>query len=181
MIIFGESGHTFPCHESTVPRSTQKQRWWKLSIHFCADEGTIETIFAQLILLISSVFTEQSQTCVTTANLALLEQGDLFWWDNLTHCLSEQVWWWKHLHLRPRILYKKIYCERLSQQNRVIKFLNWCRIPDNGWCRTVLHYTRHWRILTIYWISGLSWVHFAKRWKIIWKSQPVPCKVNMEW
>ena len=55
----------------------------------------------------------------------------------------------------------------------------------------------HRRILTIYRISGLSWVLFAKRWKIIWserldsrgtpkldpcwKSQPVTCKVNMEW
>ena len=33
-------------------------------MHFCADGETIETIFAQLFLLISSVFTEQSQICV---------------------------------------------------------------------------------------------------------------------
>ena len=26
---------------------------------------------------------------------------------------------------------------------------------------------RHWRVLTIYRTSGMSWVHFAKRWKII--------------
>ena len=55
----------------------------------------------------------------------------------------------------------------------------------------------HWRILTIYRISGLSRVHFAKRWKLVWtrkvgvewtlrldpywKSQLVAYKVNMEW
>ena len=36
-----------------------------------------------------------------------------------------------------------------------------------GWSRTVLHDKRHWRVLTIYRISGLSWLHFARRWKII--------------
>ena len=41
--------------------------------------------FAHLFLLIRSVFTEQSQICANNANLAMLEQGDLFWWDNLTH------------------------------------------------------------------------------------------------
>ena len=58
--------------------------------------------------------------------------------------------------------------ERTSQQNRVIKFCTDAQIPDNGWRWTVLHDKRHWRILTIYRVSGLSWVHFAKRWKIIW-------------
>ena len=36
----------------------------KLSIHICADEATIETIFRTIILSISSVFSEQSQICV---------------------------------------------------------------------------------------------------------------------
>ena len=48
------------------------------------------------------------------------------------------------------------------------KDVYWCRIPDNSWGRTVLHDKRHWRIFTIHRFSGLSWVHFAKRWKIIW-------------
>ena len=54
-------------------------------------EIRLKLFFAQFILLISSVFTEQSQICVTNANPAMLEQGDLFWWDNLTHCLCSQV------------------------------------------------------------------------------------------
>ena len=47
----------------------------------------LKLFFAQLFLLISSVFTEQSQSCVKNANPAKLGQGDLFWWDNLTHWL----------------------------------------------------------------------------------------------
>ena len=54
-----------------------------------------------------------------------------------------------------------------------------------------------WRILAMHRVSGLSWVHLAKRWTIIWserldsrwtpkldpywKSQPATYKVNMEW
>ena len=40
--------------------------------------------FAQLFLLISSVFTEQSQICVKNVNPSMLEQEDVFWQDNLT-------------------------------------------------------------------------------------------------
>ena len=68
---------SIPIHESIVPRNDQKQRGGKLSIHFCADPGTIETVFRQLFLSISSVFTEQSQKCVKNETLAMIEQGDL--------------------------------------------------------------------------------------------------------
>ena len=34
-----------PCHESIVQRSSQKQGGGKLSIHFCADLETTETVF----------------------------------------------------------------------------------------------------------------------------------------
>ena len=134
----------------------------------------LKLFFAQLHLWISSVSTEQSQLCVRNTKLAMWERRDLYGQDNLTHCLRQQVLWWKHLHFRPMILRKKIYCKSTkndwtSCHNKIV-WLNfyWCRIPDNGWRRTVLHDKRHWRILTIYRVSGLSWVHFAKRWKIIW-------------
>ena len=46
MIKFRESGHpVFPSHESIVQRNAEKQRRWKLSIHFCADGDTIESVF----------------------------------------------------------------------------------------------------------------------------------------
>ena len=49
----------------------------------------LKLFFAQLLLLISSVFTEQSQMCVQNVKPAMLEQCDLFWQDNLTHCLCQ--------------------------------------------------------------------------------------------
>ena len=68
----------------------------------------------------------------------MLEQGDLFWWDNLTHCLCPQVWW-KHLHLWLMILRKKISCKSTKNEwtsyhnkNRVIKLCT-----DAGFLTTV--------------------------------------------
>ena len=74
----------------------------------------LKLFFARLFLSIISVFTEQSLICVN-AKLAMLEQGDLLWQDNLTHCLlmTERV-------------------ERLSQQDRVIK-----SCTDAGFLTTV--------------------------------------------
>ena len=50
MIRFGESGH--PVFRATSPLSqgTLKSKGGgKISIHFCVDEGTIETVFRTLI------------------------------------------------------------------------------------------------------------------------------------
>ena len=81
MINFSESGH--PVFRSTSPLSRgvlKSKGGGKLSIHCCADPGTIETVFRTIIfVLISSVFTEQSQICVKHTNPAMLEQGDVFW------------------------------------------------------------------------------------------------------
>ena len=80
MIKFGESKH--PVFRSTSPLSRgalKTKGGGKSSVHFCADDRTIETVFAQLFLLISSVFTEQSQICVENTNPAMLQQRDLFW------------------------------------------------------------------------------------------------------
>ena len=52
-------------------------------------EARLKLFLVQLLLLISSVFTEQSQIYVKNAKLAELEQGDLLWQDNLTHCLCK--------------------------------------------------------------------------------------------
>ena len=67
----------------------------------------------------------------------MLEQGDLFWQDNLTHCLCQV--WWRHTPLTDdpaqeedllQRYQKRV--ERLSQQNRVIKFCT-----DAGFLTTV--------------------------------------------
>ena len=66
MINFAESGHPVFRATSPLSRGTLKSKGGgKLSVHFCADGDTVETVFrAQLFLLISSAFTEQSQICV---------------------------------------------------------------------------------------------------------------------
>ena len=63
----------------------KKKSWVSRTWRFTYDQ------ILRLFLLISSVFTEQSQICVTNANPAELEHVDLFWWDNMTHCLCPQV------------------------------------------------------------------------------------------
>ena len=81
---FGESRH--PVFRSTSPLSRgvlKSKGGGKLSLHFCTDEGTIETVFRTIISV--------NQLSIYRANFATLEKGDLFWWDNLTHCLCPQV------------------------------------------------------------------------------------------
>ena len=65
MIKYGESGHPVFRATSPLSRGTLKSKGGgKLSIHLCADGDTIEAVFEQLFLLISSVYVEQSQICV---------------------------------------------------------------------------------------------------------------------
>ena len=50
MIKFGESGHPVFPSMSPLSRGVLKSKGGgKLSIHFCADEGTIETVFRTII------------------------------------------------------------------------------------------------------------------------------------
>ena len=92
------------------PRGTLKSKGGgKLSIHFCADEGT-ETVFRTNISVNQlSIYGADSDLCEEDTNLGIIEQGEMFWQDNLTHCLCQV--WWRHLHLRPMILRKKFYCK----------------------------------------------------------------------
>ena len=59
----------------------------------------LRLFFAQLLLLISSVFTEQSQICVRNTKLAMLEQGDLCWWGKSDPWFVPTSVMKKHLHL----------------------------------------------------------------------------------
>ena len=91
MIKFSESGHPVFRATSPLSRGTLKSKGGgKLSIHFCADEGTLKLFFAKLFLLISSVFSKQSQICVKNAAPVKRERRDPFWQDNLAHCSSHQ-------------------------------------------------------------------------------------------
>ena len=87
MIKFRESGHPVFRATSPLSRGTLKSKGGgQLSVHFCADGDTIETVFRTIV----SVH-QLSIYGAANANPAVLEQGDLLWWDNLTHCLCQQV------------------------------------------------------------------------------------------
>ena len=81
MIRFSESGHPVFRNTNPLSRETLKSKGCgKLSIHFCADGDTVETVFRTII-------SEQSQICVQNVKPAMLERGDVLWQDNLAHCL----------------------------------------------------------------------------------------------
>ena len=67
MFKFGESGHPVFRYTSPMSRGMLRSKGGgKLSIRFCADEGTIATVFRTIISVSQlSVFTGQSQICVT--------------------------------------------------------------------------------------------------------------------
>ena len=78
LLKFAESGH--PTFRATTPLSRGQFRskgHGKLSIHFAADEYTIETIFALSFLSISSVSTEQWQLYVKNLRAIKMDRGNL--------------------------------------------------------------------------------------------------------
>ena len=110
---------SFPSHESVVPRNAQKQRRWKLSIHFCADGIRLKLFFAQLFLLISSVSTEQSQICVKNTVLPCeTRTGRPRCWQRQSDPLFEPA---KLLDENTytfdlKFLHKKIYCRSTKNE-----------------------------------------------------------------
>ena len=103
---------SLPIHESVIQRSAQKAKVVGNCQHTVAlTRERLKLFFAQLFLLISTVFTEQFQICVKKSKPAMIEQVDLLWQDNLTH--QERV-------------------DRLSQQDGVSKFCT-----DAGFLTTV--------------------------------------------
>ena len=92
MIKFGKSGH--PVFRSTSPfsRGVLKSKGvGKLSIHFCAGERTIETVFRTIISVNQlSIYGPVSDLCEEYKSCHV-GTGDLFLLDNLTHCLCRQV------------------------------------------------------------------------------------------
>ena len=113
---------SLPIHKSVISRSAQKQRWRENYQYTSAlMRERLKLFFAQLFLLISSVFTEQSQICVTNANPAMIEQGDLFCTPLTDDPAQEDLW----QEYQERV-------ELLSQQHRVIKFCT-----DAGFLTTV--------------------------------------------
>ena len=92
MIKFRESAHPVFRATSPLSRGTLRSKGGgKLSIHFCADGVTIETVVRTIISVNQLISAEQSQICVMNTVLVKQERRDLYWQDNLTHRLSMQV------------------------------------------------------------------------------------------
>ena len=139
MLKFGESKH--PVFRSTSPLSRgvlKSKGGGKLSIHFCADEGTIETVFRTIISVNQlSIYGAVSDLCdeckschVRTGRLVLVGQSDPLFVPTSVMKTSTPL---TDDPAEEDLLQK--YQERvdeLSQQNRVIKFCT-----DAGFLTTV--------------------------------------------
>ena len=89
MIKFGESHSVFRATSPLSRRTLKAKVAENYQFTFALTRERLKLFLVHLFLLISSVFTEQSQICVKNAKPAMLELGDLFWQDNLTHCLCQ--------------------------------------------------------------------------------------------
>ena len=172
MIKFGGSGHPVFRATSPLSRGTFKSKGGgKWSVHFCADGDTIETDFRTIISVnqlsiygaVSDVCDEYSACHVRTERPVLAGQSDpLFEPVRLlitTPTPSTEV-------LAQEILFQKVRKNEWKGPHNKIEWtkdLYWCRILENSWSRTVLHDKRHWRVVTNYRTSDMSWVHFATR------------------
>ena len=92
MIKFRESGH--PVFRATSPLSRgvlKGKGGGKLSVHFCADGDTIETVFRTIISVNQlSVNGAVSELCERNTVPVRQARGDPCWQGNLTHCSSQQ-------------------------------------------------------------------------------------------
>ena len=117
MITFSESGH--PVFRATTPlsRGTIKSKGGgKLSIHFCADEGTIETVFRTIIFGnqlsiyggVSDLCEEYKSCHVRTGRFVLVGQSDPLFVPTSSLMKTPKP--------RPMILRKKIYCKSTKNE-----------------------------------------------------------------
>ena len=140
MIKFAESGHPVFRATSPLSRGTLKSKGaGKLSIHFCADQGTIETVFRTIISVNQlsihgavSDLCEECKTChVRTGRLVLAGQSDPLFVP--TSLLTKTPTPSTNDPAQEDLLQKyQERVERLSQQNRVIKICT-----DAGFLTTV--------------------------------------------
>ena len=92
MIKFAESGH--PVFRATSPLSRgvlKSKGGGKLSIHFCADGDTIETVFRTTISVYQlGIFGAVSDLCDEYSACQARTRRPVLAQDNLTHCSSQQ-------------------------------------------------------------------------------------------
>ena len=135
MIKFRESGHQFSESRVHCLKEHSKAKEVENYLYISVPMGIrLKLFFAQIFLLISSVFTEESQMCVRNTVSVKQVRGDQ----------SDPLFEPARLLMTPPtpsieipaqeyLLQKyKERVERLSQQDRVIKICTDCRIPENS-------------------------------------------------
>ena len=157
MIKFGESGHPVFRGTSPLSRGTLKSKGGgQLSIHFCTDGCTIETVCRTIISVgqlsfygaVSDLCDECKASQARTVRPVLAGQSD-------------------PLFVPANSFYKE-RVEKLSQQDRVIKICTGAGFLTTVEVGQYFMTKAHWRVLTICRTGDMSWVHFAKEWKFIW-------------
>ena len=124
MIKFGESGH--PVFRATSPFSRgmpKSKGGGKLSIHFCADGDTIETVYRPIISVsqlsiyeaVSDLCEEHSSCQTRTERLVVAEQSDPIFApaDFLRMAPTPSI---ENSRTRKSILRKKIYCKSTKNE-----------------------------------------------------------------
>ena len=166
---------SFPSHDSIVLRNVQKQRRWKIintllcrwrydwncfsHNYFCESAQYLRSSL-RFVWWIQGVSNKNGETRAGRTIWPIVRASKII--DNDTHILD-----WDSCTRKFIVKVQRTSGKALTTRSSD-KDLYWCRILDNSWSRTVFHDKGHWRVLTIYRTSDVSWVHFAKRWKIIW-------------
>ena len=204
VIKFGESGH--PVFRTTSPRSrgTLKSRGGgKLSIHLCADGGTIETVFRTIISVnqlrifgaVSDLCEEYKACHVRTVRPVLAGQSDpLFVPTSLLMKTPTPSTDGPAQEDLPQTYQERV--ERLSQQIVWLRFVlmqdSWQQLESDStsWQRTLKNshnLQNQWHVVNTLGQEMKNHltrkVGFEKTPKLgpCWKSQPVTYKVNMDW
>ena len=204
MIKFGESGHPVFRATSPLSRGTLKSKGGgKLSIHFCADGDTKETVFRTIISVnqlsiyeaVSEMCEEYSSCQTKTGRPVVAEQSDPHFApaDLLIMTLAPSI----EIPAQENLLQMhKERVEKLPQPDRLLKIC-----IDAGFLKTVevgqyfvtkhadefLHFAEPvtCREYTLPRDENSTdpkgWIQGNTKLDPYWKSQPVTCKVNMEW
>ena len=169
MVEFAEIG--CPIFRAATPWSTgqlNSKGHGQLSIHYAADQETIEIIFSH------NCFCESAQSLrsscehvwriwiVSRENGATRCDGTIKFL-NRAQCDEDRssfgLWWPSEWKISIATIWRMNWEAVTTRQ--IDKILYGFRISECCW-ESVFHYERHWRIFTIQY-CGLSWIHSSKR------------------
>ena len=206
MIKFAESGHPVFRATSPLSRGTLKSKGGgKLSMHFCADGDTIETVFRTIVCVNQlSIYAAVSNLCkecktchVTTGRLVLAGQSDPLFVPSVmkTHTHTHTFDRWSCARRRsiakiPRTSWKAF--TTIVWLNFVLMQDSWqqLRSDSTSWQKTLKNsHNSQIQWLVVSTLCQKMKHHLTQKVGFegipklgpYWKLQPVAYKVNMEW